>query len=452
MYTSSNPSAAEQDNRRLLERSYSKEEVMTALKQMHPLKAPGLDDRVIKLVLKPLNTRKMSVNVNKTFITLIPKKNQPIEMKDFRPISMCNVIYKLISKTIANRLKGDQVIASNQSTFILERLISDNYLIAFEMFHRMSTGEGRHKHFALKLDMSKAYDRISHLLYTDDCIIFNRSDKAQAETIKNILATFEMASWQRVNMEKTKITFCKVTKDNVKAEIAQILGISQREGCQEYMGLPTRVGRSKKVIFEVVKGKLEKKLKGWGYMHLSKARRAVLIKVVAQSIPTYAIGQKETPCSKDPKTPLHVETTDIGYVKPNVDVAVWEEKDNRMGMESNAISPLLAETRTMFEGLQLALLHSLGRIQAKSDNEVLINVLMLRGKCPVEIMPIINDIRSISRRFANVVWSHTKREGNCKAQELARLQPWVEGSRSWDFDLSDHIWNVANLDLSKSNY
>ncbi|KAL8140790.1 LOW QUALITY PROTEIN: hypothetical protein V2J09_006811 [Rumex salicifolius] len=125
----------------------------------------------------------------------------------------------------------------------------------------------------------------------DDNIIFARSDKAP-ETIKDILATFKMASGQRVNLEKNEITFGKGTKQNVKAKIAQILGISQREGCQKYLGLPTRVERSKKVIFEGVKGNLEKKLKGWGNMFLSKAGRAVLIKVVAQSIPTYAIMEE----------------------------------------------------------------------------------------------------------------------------------------------------------------
>ena len=84
-------------------------------------------------------------------------------MTEFRPISCCNVLYKIISKTLANKLKpllGD-IISENQSAFILKRLISDNALIAFEIFHAMKRKwDGKDGSFALKLDMEKAYDRV----------------------------------------------------------------------------------------------------------------------------------------------------------------------------------------------------------------------------------------------------------------------------------------------------
>ncbi|KAM0847375.1 hypothetical protein ACQ4PT_055055 [Festuca glaucescens] len=84
-------------------------------------------------------------------------------MKDLRPISLCNVVFKLISKVLAARLKTilDEIISPNQSAFVPGRLITDNILLAYEATHYMRTKRtGAVGVAALKLDMSKAYDRV----------------------------------------------------------------------------------------------------------------------------------------------------------------------------------------------------------------------------------------------------------------------------------------------------
>ena len=84
-------------------------------------------------------------------------------MSDFRPISLCNVIYSIVAKTIANRLKHilHQVISPTQSAFVPNSLIIDNVIVGYECLHKIRHSKGKkHGLVALKLDISKVYDRV----------------------------------------------------------------------------------------------------------------------------------------------------------------------------------------------------------------------------------------------------------------------------------------------------
>uniref|UniRef100_A0A803PV21 Reverse transcriptase n=1 Tax=Cannabis sativa TaxID=3483 RepID=A0A803PV21_CANSA len=161
-----------------LQQLITDEEVKKALFQMHPDKSPGPDGMtpgffqkfwhvvssdVINHVRGFFDSGSFCTELNETNIVLVPKKKHPESMSDLRPISLCNVIYKVISKVLANRIKGilPSVISENQSAFLEGRLISDNIMISFEIMHYLKRKRmGKEGYMALKLDLSKAYDRV----------------------------------------------------------------------------------------------------------------------------------------------------------------------------------------------------------------------------------------------------------------------------------------------------
>lgn len=129
--------------------TFTKMEVKEAFFQIHLIKVPSLDgtlglfyqqfwhivdDVVSRLVLQVLNRGANPTEFNKTLFVLIPKvKRNPTCTSDFRPISLCNVIFKLITKIVLNWLKCilPNIVGDTQSTFVPNRIIIDNALVAF---------------------------------------------------------------------------------------------------------------------------------------------------------------------------------------------------------------------------------------------------------------------------------------------------------------------------------
>lgn len=141
------PKVSQAMNEGLLQ-PFLSEEIEKAVFKMQPLKAPGPDGfgvcffqhhwntvegEVTSTVLSFFNSGMLDPSINTTLVAFIPKVATAESVNDYRPISLCNVLYKIITKVLANRFKVvlPQIISPQQSAFVPGRLISDNILAAY---------------------------------------------------------------------------------------------------------------------------------------------------------------------------------------------------------------------------------------------------------------------------------------------------------------------------------
>jgi hypothetical protein len=159
-----------------LESPCTKEELLEVIKGFKKEKSPGPDGWSVELylhffdlmwqdlldVVEDARIRgKVNSQLNNTFIVLIPKSNLPRQFKDFRPISLCNLCYKIISKIIARRLRPflSRALSEEQLGFLKGRQILDAVGVAQECIHSIKTK--KLKAILLKLDLKKAFDCIN---------------------------------------------------------------------------------------------------------------------------------------------------------------------------------------------------------------------------------------------------------------------------------------------------
>eukprot|EP00253_Pinus_taeda_P028760 PITA_28760 len=174
--TATIPKSITSDQNWALCREISMEEVEEAIRSMPNDKAPGPDGFTINFYKACWDTVKQEVwevvedskrlgtilkSLNSTFLMLIPKVEEAKTPEKFRPIALCNVIYKIISKVIANRLKSilPGIISEEQSGYVEGRQILDNILLVQEMIHSLHSR--KEAGMLMQLDLSKAYDKVS---------------------------------------------------------------------------------------------------------------------------------------------------------------------------------------------------------------------------------------------------------------------------------------------------
>eukprot|EP00253_Pinus_taeda_P008270 PITA_08270 len=173
------PSFVNQEDSEELMKEVTMAELEATLKWFKRDKSPGPDGWTIEFYLSFFDTLgndllhimedsrrrgRISSAIKSTFIALIPKSNAPTTFDDFQPISLCNCLYKIIAKTIANRLKPilSQHISSEQFAFLHHRQIHEAVASTQELLHTMHIK--KQKGMILKVDLSQAFDR-SNWLY-----------------------------------------------------------------------------------------------------------------------------------------------------------------------------------------------------------------------------------------------------------------------------------------------
>ena len=125
-------------------------------------------------------------------------------------------------------------------------------------------------------------------------LLFEASGQ-QASIVKGLLNTYTAATGQLINPEKCSILFSDNCDAAVVDEVTGLLDISQQVFEPKYLGLPVPEGRMHKGKFETVQERLRKRLLDWGEQYMSTGNKEILIKSVAQAIPTYLMSVFKLP-------------------------------------------------------------------------------------------------------------------------------------------------------------
>lgn len=138
---------------------------------------------------------------------------------------------------------------------------------------------------------------LNHLLFTDDTMLFGKSNTASCATLLSILSKYERASGQCINRSKSVITFSSKMNQDCKTRVKRELNICNEGGIGKYLGLPEHFGRKKRNIFASIADRIRQQAHSWTSRFLSGAGKMVLLKAVLAAMPTYAMSCFKLPVS-----------------------------------------------------------------------------------------------------------------------------------------------------------
>ncbi|XP_042942930.1 uncharacterized protein LOC122277118 [Carya illinoinensis] len=252
-----------------------------------------------------------------SFIVLIPKVKDATSFDKFRPISLCNVIYKVFAKLIVNRLAMvlDRMISPEQGAFVKGRSIFQNISLSQEMLkllHRNARGGN----VFIKIDMSKAYDRVNwkflmHVLSSfgvpgdffdliKNCvttpwfsIMLNGTFKGFFKSKRGLRQGDPLSPYLFIIMEEV---LSKMIKGKVAEKKIQLFSHPGEFPCK-YLGAPIVDGRLKARHLDYLVAKVQNKLEGWKSRLLSQGGRLILLRHVLSSMPIHLLSVIQKPAS-----------------------------------------------------------------------------------------------------------------------------------------------------------
>ncbi|XP_017629092.1 uncharacterized protein LOC108472086 [Gossypium arboreum] len=221
----------------------------------------------------------------------------------------------MVMKAIVDRFKvvSSRLIASEQTSFVARRNITDNIVIAQEVIHSMRGTQKNMQCMAIKVDLEKAYDRVrwdfidaslqaafgnwspirqaqdgpllSHLFFANGLILFGHTDDNQTCVMKDILDEFCDYSIYRINIQKTNIFFSKSVDDSLGRCISDFLGFPEVINLGHYLGVPLLHDKVTSSTLRFVVDTVHSKLTSWNTRQLSFVGKVTLAQSILLSIP-----------------------------------------------------------------------------------------------------------------------------------------------------------------------
>lgn len=140
------------------------------------------------------------------------------------------------------------------------------------------------------IQVARGATAISHMFFANDSYIFCRANREEATHVIQMLALFEKASGQKINIDKSNAFFSRNAKEDVKNESCGTLRFHEANDNSHYLGLPNLIGRNKSQMLGYIKDNMHDRVDSWNGKLLSKGGKEILLKTVTQSIPNYAMN------------------------------------------------------------------------------------------------------------------------------------------------------------------
>ncbi|KAA3474264.1 reverse transcriptase [Gossypium australe] len=258
----------------------------------------------LEVVEKALKVGEVDLDVLKAHMLLILKGSRPTIVKDFRPITLLNTSYKILSKVIVNCLRPilQRIIEPYQNSFLAGHCTTDNTLIAQEVVHSLMGKKGRQGPMVCKIDLHKAYNSV--LEFCQRSVTYGMVIRYQLLSLKRglerlshmILKKVKRRLWQPVKTSRLG----PVSPNSPLARavcISLLCGIPLISELGTYLIVPIIYGRVTKVIYSHIVDKVTNKLCNWRGKVLSYAGRRTLIQSTLSSITTYTMQTTMLPVS-----------------------------------------------------------------------------------------------------------------------------------------------------------